>query len=131
MELKQGNNFIVTYKVTEDIYNGFIQLFNDKNPLHTNEDFAKQKNFMGKVMHGAILAGFLSNFIGEQLPLKNVIVLSYKIAFTKPVYLNTALQLNATVADVFESVNCVDIKYVFENEANVIVSKGVVSIKII
>lgn len=131
MEIKKGDNFEMEYQVTEKIYDGFIELFNDRNPLHTDEKFAREKNFSGKVMHGAILNGFLSNFIGEQLPVKNVIVLTYTISFTKPVYLGDKLKLTATVTEVFDSVNCIDIKYQFRNSLDNAVSKGNISIKII
>jgi acyl dehydratase len=131
MKIKKGDNFEVEYQVTEKIYNGFIELFDDRNPLHTNEKFAMEKNFSGKVMHGAILTGFLSNFIGERLPVKNVIVLTYAISFTKPVYLGDKLKLTATVTEVFDSVNCIDFKYQFRNSNDNTVGKGNISIKII
>ncbi len=131
MKIKKGDNFEIEYQVTEKIYNGFIDLFDDRNPLHTDEKFAREKNFSGKVMHGAILNGFLSNFIGEQLPVKNVIVLTYAISFTQPVYLGDKLKLTATVTEVFDSVNCIDIKYQFRNSRENAVSKGNISIKII
>lgn len=129
--MKQGDFFKISYKVTNHVYDGFISTFNDQNPLHVNESFAKEKGFNGKVMHGAILNGFLSNFIGEQLPVKNVIVQTYKIAFLKPVYLNDKLLLKVTIADVFESVNCIILIYVFENESEIIVAKGEISIGLI
>ena len=131
MIFTSGDSFEIEYDVTERIYNGFIDLFRDRNPLHTDEQFAKGKGFAGKVMHGAILNGFLSNFIGEQLPDKNVIVLSYKISFIKPVYMDDKLKLIATIDEVFPSVNCVNIKYSFQNPGKVTVSKGEISIKII
>jgi len=129
--MQQGDFFKISYKVTNQVYDGFISTFNDQNPLHVNESFAKEKGFNGKVMHGAILNGFLSNFIGEQLPVKNVIVQTYKIAFLKPVYLNNTLLLKVTIADVFESVNCIILKYVFENESEIVVAKGEISIGLI
>ncbi|MGG9960060.1 MaoC/PaaZ C-terminal domain-containing protein [Ferruginibacter sp. SUN106] len=128
--MKEGDKFEIKYTVTPEIYQAYIKFFDDRNPLHTNEAFAKEKGFSAVVMHGGILTGFLSNFIGEQLPLKNVIIQSYKIAFAKPVYLNTVLQFKAMVTGVFESVNCVVFKYSFENESTV-VSKGEISIGII
>jgi 3-hydroxybutyryl-CoA dehydratase len=131
MSFTTGDKFEIEYQVTEKIYHGFIELFDDKNPLHTDEQFAKEKKFAGRVMHGAILTGFLSNFIGERLPIKNVIVLSYTISYKKPVYLGDNLRLFATIADVFDSVNCADIEYQFKNAANVVVSKGKISIQII
>jgi 3-hydroxybutyryl-CoA dehydratase len=129
--MKEGTVFEIGYQVTEEVYNGFIALFRDANPLHTSNEFAKEKKFAGKVMHGAILAGFLSNFIGEQLPQKNVIVQSYKMNFMKPVYLGDHLKLKAFVDGVFESVNCIIFKYSFINSNEVTVCKGEVSIGII
>lgn len=131
MVFKDSDSFEVEYEVTEKIYRGFIEVFNDRNPLHTDEEFAKKKDFAGKVMHGAILTGFLSNFIGEVLPIKNVIVLSYNISFIKPVYLGDKLKLIATVADISPSINCADIKYEFKNSGNTTVSKGKISIRVI
>ena len=129
--IKEGTIFRSEYCVTEEIYNGFIILFGDKNPFHTDENFAKDKNFSGKVMHGAILTGFLSHFVGECLPLKNVIVHSYKINYVAPVYLNNRLYLEASVTGVFESVNSVEFKYRFINLDKKTVAKGEISIGII
>ncbi len=128
--LKEGDKFELTYTVTEKIYRGFVDTFSDRNPLHTDENFARSKGFVSKVMHGGILTGFLSNFIGEQLPVKNVIIQSYKIGFSKPVYLNTELKFLAEVKEVYESVNCIVIKYSFRNSTEM-VSKGEISIGII
>jgi 3-hydroxybutyryl-CoA dehydratase len=128
--MQEGDKFEIEYKVTQDIYEAYVRIFDDKNPLHTDEQFAKQKGFSSVVMHGGILTGFISNFIGEQLPMKNVIIQSYKIAFAKPVYLNTVLSFKAAVTGVFESVNCIVFKYSFNNETTV-VSKGEITIGII
>ena len=129
--MEEGSIFKFDYCVTEEIYNGFIALFKDKNPLHTDERFAKEKKFTGKVMHGAILAGFLSHFIGECLPQKNVIVHSYKINYKKPVYMNDHLIFEAIVTGIYESVNSVEFKYQFINSSKTLVAKGEISIGII
>ena len=129
--MEEGAAFKFDYCVTEEIYNGFIDLFKDNNPLHTDEGFAKEKNFSGKVMHGAILVGFLSHFIGECLPEKNVIVHGYKINYVKPVYLNDRLTLEASITGVFESVNSIEFKYRFINSTKSTVAKGDISIGII
>jgi len=131
MLFKEGDTFGSGYEVNEEIYHGFIHIFKDENPLHTDDLYARENKFEAKVMHGAILVGFLSHFIGEVLPVKNVVVLSYGIAFNKPVYLGDKLWLSGMVSDVSESTNCVDIKYEFKNINDSLVSKGKISIKII
>ena len=114
--MKKGDVFLQSYKVTAEIYNGFITLFKDKNPLHTNEAIAIQKSFSGVVMHGNILNGFISHFIGECLPTKDVVLHKQDIKYLNPVYMNDKLAFSAEVSDVFESVNCVEFKYVFIKE---------------
>ena len=130
MTIKEGDVFEIKYLLTEAVYKGYIQIFDDKNPLHTNQAFATGKGFEAEVMHGGILTGFLSNFVGEQLPLKNVIIQQYKIAFTKPVYLNSLLFFKATVIGFYESVNCIIFKYEFKNESH-LVAKGELTIGLI
>jgi acyl dehydratase len=119
-----NDQFTLEFKVTEEIYKVFTDVFKDKNPLHINSKFATDKGFKDKVMHGAILAGFLSYFIGEGLPDKNVIVQSYEIQFANPVYLNDVLSLKAKITDYFESVNTYQIKYGFYNSWEKLVAKG-------
>lgn len=130
MPIKEGDVFELTYLLTESVYKGYIQIFDDRNSLHTDAAFASAKGFDEKVMHGGILTGFLSNFVGEQLPMKNIIIQSYKIAFLKPVFLDTRLVFKATVTGFYESVNCIIFKYEFKNDKH-LVAKGELTIGII
>jgi 3-hydroxybutyryl-CoA dehydratase len=124
----QGDIFKHEFTVSEKVYKGFIDIFRDENPLHTNVEFAQEKGFQGKVMHGNILNGFLSYFIGELLPTKDVMIVSQQIDFKKPVFLNDTLQFSAKVNEVHESVNLVEFKYDFTNSSNVKVAKGTITI---
>ena len=129
--MQKGDIFKQTFTVTDKIYQGFIEVFNDKNPLHVDNSFAVTKKFSSKVMHGNILNGFLSYFIGECLPLKNVIIQTQEIKYALPVYLNDKLELYAEIEDVYESVNTIEFKYYFTNLNNKKVAKGKIQIGII
>ena len=111
---QQGDSFRQTYTVTQEVYCGFGQIFRDHNPLHTDGNFAKGKGFADCVMYGNILNGFLSYFIGECLPTKNVIIHTQEIQYKKAVYLNDKLDFEAEVSDIFDSVNTVQFKYRFK-----------------
>ena len=123
-----GDVFEEVFKVTDEAYLGFIQTFKDKNPLHTDQKFAIDKGFKGKVMHGNILNGFLSYFIGECLPTKSVIIHSQEIKFKNAVYLNDELQFKAIITGVYESVNAIEFKYDFKNAEAKVVAKGIIQI---
>lgn len=131
MLLKKDTKFETSFFITESIYEGFILLFKDKNPLHTDKTFAQKHGFKDIVMHGNILNGFLSFFIGECLPAKNVIIHTQEIYYLKPVYLNDKLVFSAIVYDVFESVNVFEIKFSFTNSDYVKVATGSTYIGII
>ncbi len=126
--MKQGEKFEISFEMTDIVYEGFMKIFNDKNPLHTDEKYAKNKGFKSKVMHGNILGGFLSYFIGECLPDKNVIIYSQEIKYRKPVYIHNILKLFAETGEVFESVKTIEIKFYFENEENIKVASGKIQI---
>lgn len=128
MHLELNQIFELKFNVTESIYLGFIQNFQDKNPLHTNENFAISKGFKSKVMHGNILNGFLSYFIGEALPSKDVIIHSQEIQYKNPVYLNDNLVFKAQVSGVYESVKAIEFKFKFINNELKVVAKGKIQI---
>ena len=127
-DFKPDDKFERTFVVTDDVYNGFTQTFNDTNPLHTDEQFAIANGFRGRVMHGNILNGFLSYFIGECLPTKDVIIHSQEIQFKNPCYLYDELFFTATVTGIFESVKAVEFKFSFKNAGSKVVAKGKIQI---
>jgi 3-hydroxybutyryl-CoA dehydratase len=126
--MNKGDTFTCQFAVNSEVYNGFISLFKDANPLHTNSKFAIEKGFSDRVMHGNILNGFLSYFIGECLPIKDILIQTQDIKFSNPVYLNDQLTLHAEIKEIYESVNSIDIKYYFENQDKVKVARGNVQI---
>ena len=130
MDFKVDDNFEHTFAVNLVVYQGFLKTFNDNNPLHTEPEFAKDHGFKDSVMHGNILNGFISYFVGECLPQKDVIIHSQSIHFKKPVYLNDTLLFKATVTGVFESVNAVEFKFSFQNILSV-VARGKIQIGIL
>jgi 3-hydroxybutyryl-CoA dehydratase len=112
------------FVIDEAVYQGFIQIFKDNNPLHTNSKFAVNHGFSSKVMHGNILNGFLSYFIGECLPTKEVIIHSQEIQYKNAIYLNDELIFNAQVSGIYESVGAIEFKFTFKNNVAKVMAKG-------
>lgn len=131
MSLKPGDVFNQVFCISSEIYQGFMDLFQDKSSLHTNPEFAKFYGFKDCVMHGNILNGFLSYFIGECLPNKKVLIHSQEIQFKNPVYLGDRLDFNAKVVEIYESVAAVEFKYEFKNTDAKMVAKGKIQVGIL
>ncbi len=131
MFCKEGDRFEQSFLISEETYHGFIDLFHDRNPLHISDAFAKEKGFREKLMHGNILNGFLSYFIGECLPIKEVVIQSQEIAFHQPVYLGEVLAFEARVTAIHESVHTVVFSFRFTGSNGKVVSKGTIQIGIL
>ena len=123
----KGQTFSQSFLVSEPVYRKFIETFCDNNILHVNDEYARMKGFSAKVMHGNILNGFISYFVGECLPVKEVILQTQSIKYYNPVYMNDKLNFNAEVIDVFDSVRSVELRYSFSCEGKKI-AKGVLLI---
>jgi 3-hydroxybutyryl-CoA dehydratase len=67
-DIKIGDTAEVSHTFTEQDIQTFGDLSGDYNPLHFNEDWAKQTMFGGRIAHGILTAGLVSNAIGMKLP---------------------------------------------------------------
>jgi 3-hydroxybutyryl-CoA dehydratase len=122
--VKAGDRFVESFEISQELHRGFISLFGDRHPLHTDPVYAKSLGFESVVVHGNILCGFLSYFVGERFPEPDVMILSQNVKFPHPVYLNDRLQLDVEVLDVHDSVNVVEIECKFRNAAGKLVASA-------
>lgn len=128
MNLVIDQKFTTNFVVTPQVHSGFIATFFDQHALHTDQAYAQSFGFEGVVMHGNILNGFLSYFVGEILPLADVMILRQEIKFSHPVYLDDQIVLEAEVKEVHESVQVAALGFRFMNAAGNTVAKGRVEV---
>jgi 3-hydroxybutyryl-CoA dehydratase len=122
--VKAGDRFVENFEISPELHSGFIALFGDRHPLHTDPDYARSLGFESVVAHGNILCGFLSYFVGECFPEPDVMILSQNVKFPHPVYLNDHLRLDVEVIDVHDSVNVVEIECKFRNASGKLVASA-------
>ena len=73
-----------------DVYT-FAGVTGDFNPVHVNEEFAKQTMFKGRIAHGMLSAGLISAVLGTELPGINTIYMNQELKFLAPVHYNDTL----------------------------------------
>ena len=96
-DIRLGQRKSRRYILTKQVYEDFLSAFGDVSPLHVDDGFARKKGFKSKLMHGAILNGFTSHFIGTCFPGKYALLQSVSIQYRSPVYLGDTLLLNSKV----------------------------------
>lgn len=126
-----GDLFVEEFNVSKEIQNKFIELSNDRNSLHVNDEFAKKKGFKSKVVQGNLQNCFISYFVGECLPNKNIMILSQTINFKKPLYLNDIIHLNAKINAVHNSVGFIEFDFKFKNQIDEVISNGKIKLKLL
>ncbi len=63
----------------------FAELSEDRNPLHLDDDYAKDTLFEGRIVHGMLVASLFSAIIGERLPGHGTIYMGQNLKFMAPV----------------------------------------------
>ncbi|GGA05233.1 MaoC family dehydratase [Neptunicoccus cionae] len=76
----------------------FAELSTDHNPVHLDDDYAKDTMFKGRIAHGMLSASLISAVIGEQLPGHGTIYMKQDLKFTAPVRPDANVTATVTVA---------------------------------
>ncbi|MBD3765058.1 MAG: MaoC family dehydratase [Rhodobacterales bacterium] len=63
----------------------FAEVSTDHNPVHLDDDYARDTRFGGRIAHGMLTASLISAVIGEQLPGHGTVYLGQSLKFMAPV----------------------------------------------
>jgi acyl dehydratase len=130
-EIQEGMAAEREYVIEPSVYDRYLDLFPDRSPVHVDEAYARANGFAGIVMHGAILNGFLSHFVGMHFPGRRSLELSVDIRYLRPSYVGDRVRLQARVSQKLESRRVVVMDLVYRNETQgTIVARGRVQVAI-
>ena len=97
-DLKVGMTACYARTVTEADVVLFAGISGDTNPVHLNEEFAKETLFQGRIAHGMLSASFISTVLGTKLPGPGCIYLSQSLKFKAPVKIGDTVKARVTVS---------------------------------
>jgi 3-hydroxybutyryl-CoA dehydratase len=110
--------------VTEKMMEHFMEISGDRNPLHTDLDYAKGQGFEQKVVYGMLAASFYSRLVGEYLPGKYCVLESIEILFYNPVFVGDRLTISGQVKNKYSSVHSIEINAKIVNQSGKKTSKA-------
>ena len=115
-DLFQGKEFSFEKKISSSDVNIFANLTGDNSPLHMDDGFAQERGFKGRVVHGGLLVGCISQLVGIHFPGKNSIIQTLDIKFSHPAYIGDLLKIHSKIDQVSKSVRTVIIKLAITNQ---------------
>ena len=94
--LKAGDSFTLARTFTEDETLSFGEISRDQNPVHYSDEFAQAKNLQGKICHGLLVGGMITE-VGGQI---GWLASGMNFRFRRPVYFGDTITCVFTITEV-------------------------------
>jgi len=115
-------------QVTDEDVRKFADISGDYNPIHLDDEFAKDSMFGARIAHGILTASHISAVIGYIFPGPGWIYLGQSLQFRAPVKIGDTVHTAVEVTDTVAEKNIVDLSTVCK-VGDTVVLKGTATIK--
>ena len=124
MKFKPGDTASLSKTISDDDIRAFANATGDHNPLHLDEEFAKQTRFGKRIAHGMLSASLISAVIANELPGQGSIYLGQTLQFVAPVFPGDTVTARVTVTSIREDKPIIKLETVCTNQRDEVVIKG-------
>jgi len=124
MRFKPGDTASLSRTITDEDIRAFADVTGDHNPLHLDEDFAKQTRFGKRIAHGMLCASLISAVIANELPGRGSIYLGQTFKFVAPVFLGDTVTARVTVVSIREDKPILKLETICTNQRDEVVIRG-------
>ncbi|MAG23200.1 MAG: hypothetical protein CMM09_03890 [Rhodospirillaceae bacterium] len=98
-DLSPGVSADISWTVEVAEIESFADLSGDRNPLHMDGAYARERGFADRVAHGFLLGAKVSALIGMFLPGRRCLLMEENLNFPNPVYPGDEVTLSGEVVD--------------------------------
>jgi len=98
-DIEMGMTRYIQKVITDKDIEQFAEISTDHNPVHLDDEYARDTIFEGRIAHGMLTAGLVSAVIGEQLPGHGTIYMSQNLKFLAPVRPGDLVHAEVKVVD--------------------------------
>lgn len=109
-DMKVGLAAELTWSVTADQIDDFARLSGDFNPLHIDQNYARNQGFRDRVAHGLLLGSKVSAFVGMLVPGRDGLLLETLLSWPNAVYPGDEVVLRGEIVELSEEQRVVRIK---------------------
>lgn len=95
--LKIGSSFSKSVTADEQIVEDIAKISGDINPIHLDEEYAKNSIFGKRIVHALFCHNIISMIIGNYLPGNGAVLISQNFKYQKPVYIGDIVKATVTV----------------------------------
>lgn len=131
MEVKVGDKFSTSRKITDELIRKFAELSGDYNAIHLDEGFASRTRFGRRIAHGMLSGALISAVLGNEFKERKIVYLSQTMKFTAPAYIGDTITATAIVTRVRDDKPIVTLETVCTNQNGKTTVKGEAAVMIL
>lgn len=124
MSLQVGDTASLSKAITDDDIRAFADLTTDHNPVHLDDDFARNTKFGRRIAHGMLSASLISAVLANQLPGQGTVYLGQTLQFVAPVFPGDTVTARVTVTKIREDKPIVTLETVCLNQNDELLIRG-------
>lgn len=94
-----GDSFSTTRVLTSEDVRTFADLTGDDNPIHVDEEYARQTRFGKPIVHGVLLLGIISKVLGRDFPGHGSIAVAISCRFLRPVPVGSEITVEVKISE--------------------------------
>ena len=123
-EIQIGDEASFSKTITEtDVYL-FAGISGDFNPMHVNEEYAKQTPFKTRIAHGALPQSLIAPVLGMKLPGLGTVAVEINCRFKAPTFFGDTITASARVTEKIEEKRWVRMALTWTNQRGDIIAEG-------
>ena len=119
-----GQSFQKDFFISEELGRSFAQISGDFNPVHLDEEYARETMFGKRIAHGMLLGSYISGVLGSDFPGEGTIYLKQDMKFTKPVYYGDTITISVTILEMDDARNRMTLETNCYNQESELVLAG-------
>ena len=102
--------------VTDEMMERFGDITGDRNPLHTDDNYAVSAGFASRVVYAMLTSSFYSTLVGMYLPGKHALFQSLDASFTAPVFVGDRLTVYGEIVSVHHALRQLELRAHITNQ---------------
>ena len=129
-KIQPGSETSFSKTITAGDLESFARLSGDRNPLHMNDEFAARTHFQRRVVHGMLLASYVSALVGMHCPGPGALWAQQNFRWPVPVFIGDCILITLKVKhkSVGSRTLMLEVKTVNQNGKTVMEGEGTVTV---
>jgi len=122
--IQPGDRAVIVKRFEDTDVAAFAALSGDYNPLHMESEFASRTKFGQRVVHGMLVASYVSTLVGMRLPGVGALWMQQSFRWRKPVFLGDTVEFTLEVTQKSPGARLLAIKISATNQNGIQVMDG-------